>query len=207
LRIAGGALLVGAVATFLLSLASDIFLQGGDASQSGRSLFVVVNFLSVVAAVPLLLGFTAAYRVQAPRAGVLGLIGFVCIYLTGLMFGIFFSLLNAIIIPYVYQNARSLFQGDNGPPLLFAFFISATLFTLIGGVLFGVATLRAKVFPRATGFLFIAAGVLGLVNLLPFSRNVPFLGSLNGYLLFIALAILGYRLWSKGEELESESPD
>lgn len=82
-----------------------------------------------------------------------------------------------------------------------AFFVYeavASLLLAVGGVLLGIATMRARVLPRWAGLLLIAAAVLNLIGFsLPDNTIVT---SVASVLLALAFGWFGYALWlTKGE--------
>ncbi len=125
-RLAGLALMVGAVLAFVGSLLNTFLFTGNDPTPyAGNPLFVPVNILSALGSALLLLGLPVLYLSRPEGWGVLGLIGFVLVFATGLMFGIFFSLMSALLLPYLVQHAPDTVKG-NGPPAFFPFFIAGT---------------------------------------------------------------------------------
>jgi hypothetical protein len=211
-RVAGLALVVGAVLSFVGSLLSSLLFAGNDPTPyAGNALFVPINILSTVGAALLLLGVPALYLSRPEGWGVLGLIGFVLIFATGLMFGIFFSLLSALLLPYLVQHAPSTVKG-NGPPAFFPFFILGTVFEVIGLLLLAVPIVRGFVAERWVGYVLLAAAVLGVVGFFVGGGNGPsnpllsLFGSLGSLLLFVALGWLGYLLWTSHARLRDRLP-
>jgi hypothetical protein len=200
-RIAGMALIAGAVLSFLTSLLSSLLFSGNDPTPyAGNPLFVPVNVLSALGAGLLLFGVPLLYMSRPEGWGVPGLVGFVLLFATGLMFGIFFSLFSALFVPYLVQHAPSVVKDNNGPPGLFPFFILGTIFEVVAGVLLAVPMIRGLVANRAIGYVLIAAAVLAVVGFLVGggSGSNPLLalvGNLSNLLLFVALGWLGYLLW------------
>jgi hypothetical protein len=60
--------------------------------------------------------------------GVVGLVGAALIFTVGCMFGVFLSLLGAIVSPYLATQAPSLANATNGPPAFFLLFIVGSIF-------------------------------------------------------------------------------
>jgi membrane protein implicated in regulation of membrane protease activity len=83
------------------------------------------------------------------------------------------------------------------------FFIVSLVGQVLGILLLGIATLRARVFPRWIGWLLIATLVLGVVSHLPFIPEA--LQSLSAIIASVAIAGFGYSLlWP--ERLERTQP-
>ena len=200
-RLAGLALVVGAVLSIVGNLLNTLLFTGNDPTPyAGNALFVPVNILSVVGSALLLLGLPVLYLSRPEGWGVLGLIGFVLIFATGLMFGIFFSLLGAVLLPYLVQAAPATVKG-NGPPAFFPFFILGTVFEVLGLLLLAVPIVRGFVAERWVGYVLLAAAVLGVVGFFigggsgPANPLLALLGNLGTLLLMVALGWLGYLLW------------
>jgi hypothetical protein len=200
-RLAGLALVVGAVLSIVGNLLNTLLFAGNDPTPyAGNALFVPVNILSVVGTTLLLLGLPVLYLSRPEGWGVLGLIGFVLIFATGLMFGIFFSLLGAVLLPYLVQAAPATVKG-NGPPAFFPFFILGTVFEVLGMLLLAVPIVRGFVAERWVGYVLLAAAVLNVVGFFiggpggPPNVLLTLLGNLGTLLLMVALGWLGYLLW------------
>jgi hypothetical protein len=165
----------GAVA---LALAGALFIliqplhPHEDIAGITSSVWVTVHLLSWTMAALGLVGVTAIYLTQVKKFGVLGL-------LATLVFSLFFltqacvNFAEAFILPLsaagspkLTEDVASLFvtgyvlQTDVGP-LAIVGSIGAVLY-LGGGVLFGIAVLRANVLPRWTGILLIVAALASL---------------------------------------------
>jgi hypothetical protein len=206
------------------SMTSNLIRWAGLAAAAGGSLFVgiqvihppdtlasvttpawaTVHFLGVAMSVFVLLGLTGIYARQARAAGVLGLTGY-------LLFGAFwatagaFQFAEALILPAVAADAPAFVDGwmgmidesGRGRELLGALPLVHTvsgLLYLLGGLVFGVATIRAGVLVRWAGGLIagaaIAAPVLSVLLPHEFVRGAA-------APMGLALAWLGYALWSE----------
>jgi hypothetical protein len=174
-----------------------------DVASITSSTWVIVHILSLTMAVLGLAGITAVYLIQVTRSGILGLLGY-------LVFSLFFitqaavNFAEAFILPLsaagspkLTEDVASLFvtgyvlQTDVGP-LAIVGSIGAVLY-LGGGVLFGIAVLRANVLPRWTGILLIAAALASLsAAILPHE-----LARYAAVPMGIALAALGVTLLAK----------
>lgn len=150
----------------------------------------------------LLLGLPGLYAAQSERAGRLGLVSFLMVFFGTLFFAVSNNF--GFIAPVLAAQAPAMLVAINTYPP------SATLSGLLlvcffpGFILFGIATLRARVLPRQTGILmaigsplFLVGGALGLLVFEAF-WIVAFLGVLA---LGLGLAWAGYSLWSHKEEL------
>lgn len=151
-----------------------------------------------------LIGVTGIYARQAEKAGWLGLASYV-------LFSLFFVLTlpfvfaEAFILPLLATEAPTFVAGFlgifNGNPVQTNLGVLPVLYTLAGfagyvsgGLLFGIATLRAGVLPRWAGGLlaFAAVSPLLLSSLLPHP-----LDRILAVPMGLALAWLGYALWAE----------
>ena len=149
-----------------------------------------------------LLGLAGLYARQATRAGWLGLAGYV---LLSLWFVVVmgFSFVEAFILPHVATASSGLVQAwmgmFNGPAGTFNLGALPTIWTLsapvyiLGGVLFGIATFRARVLPRWAGALLAASTLLAPAAAALPNASQPKIAIPAG----LALAWLGYALWSE----------
>jgi hypothetical protein len=110
----------------------------------------------------LLIGLVGLYARQSEAAGPLGLAGFLVAFLgTALNMGFFWAIL--FLTPILAVEAPVLL--DEGPTP--GFFFTLITFT-VGWMLFGVATLRARVYPRIAAIVLIIGAVLAILPL-PFT--------------------------------------
>ena len=190
IRLAGlAALSSGVLAALgaLLRLAVDLE-NPLSATTAG---YTVVFFLYLLSTALLLLGLVGLYTSQSQAAGILGLVGFLVAFLgTVLLAGVLWFEL--FITPGLATEAPELVGEELGLPG----FILMLLFGAVGWVLFGVATLRAGVYPRWAAVLLIVGGVLAYFPL-----------PLAGIIFSVAIAWLGLLLFTgRGEAATSEQP-
>ena len=168
--------------------------------------WAVTHFLGVAMCFFALLGITGIYAVQAERAGWLGLAGYLLFALFW-AFTMAFQFIEAFVTPVLATEAPKFVEGflaiakGSGSEADLGALATLNALTgfagyVLGGLLFGIATLRARILPRwAGGLLAIAAlSVLG----------APLLGHPLDRLLAVpmglALAWLGFALWSGRRE-------
>jgi hypothetical protein len=155
-----------------------------------------------------LVGITGIYARQIEESGWLGLVGFLLFSLswfvqTGFVFTELFVLPPlAPTTPQFVVSALGVANGVPGEMNIGAFvptYNVVGLTYLLGGILFGVAIFRANVLPRW------AAGLLALTALLtPAAVLVPHaLQRLAAIPMGVALACLGYSLWSERRALRN----
>jgi len=168
LSVAAGVLLV--VTQLLFSLM--FVVADGDPVRRARSPLVGVNgLLTLLAVYLLLLGLVGLYARQAAASGTLGLVGFLVAVLgTMLLAGAWW--LEAFAVPWAVLKAPALVAATPTGRLLAGRSVSFGVFAL-GWVLFGLASLRARVFPRDAALLLIIGGVIGLWSAVVPGAGVP----------------------------------
>ena len=150
--------------------------------------YAVVFLLYLLSTALLLLGLVGLYTSQSEAAGVLGLVGFLVAFLgTVLLAGaVWFEL---FITPALAAEAPGLLEAGRGLPG----FILMLLFGTVGWVLFGVATLRAGVYPRWAAILLIVGGAIAFFPL-----------PLAGIIFSVTVAYLGFLLFTGQARLDEQ---
>ncbi|MCC7446105.1 MAG: hypothetical protein IT324_01750 [Anaerolineae bacterium] len=171
-------------------------------SSVTTSAWSIIMPLKVAMCLLFLVGITGLYARQVKEAGWLGLVGFLLFSLS-LALNLAFIFAESFIVPLLATTAPTFVDGFfgifNGHPVetnlgtLPALYALTGLLYMLGGLLFGIATFRANVLPRW------AAGLLAIVSVLtPAAALFPHeLQRLAGMPVGIALAWLGYALWSE----------
>ncbi len=169
----------------------------------------IITPIKTVMALLVLLGLTGLYARQVKETGWLGLAGFLLFGLSWAL-NLAFIFAEAFIIPPLASAAPKFVEGFfgivNGHPIemnlgiLPAIYALVGIVYLLGGLLFGIATFRAGILPRwAAGLLAVTALLTPLAAIFPHAIQrfaaVP---------VGIALAGLGYALWSERREKVSE---
>jgi hypothetical protein len=173
--------------------------------------WAITHSLGVAMCLLGLLGSTGLYARQAKAAGWLGLVGYLLLMLF-YAFTMAFQFVEAFIVPLLATEAPTFVEGWLAIPSGHASGINQgalpALYTLIGligyvlgGLLFGIATFRAGILPRwAAGLLaFAAVSPPLLASLLPHP-----LDRILAVPMGLALAWLGYALWSERGETATE---
>ena len=174
--------------------------------------WAIITPLKTVMCLLLLVGIAGIYARQVKEAGWLGLAGF-------LLFGLGWAITTAFvfaetfIMPPLASVAPKFVDGFLGVaasrasevdlgaiPALWAL---AGILYLLGGLLFGIATFRAGILPRwAGGLLAVTAALTPLAVLLPHAIQ-----RLAAIPMGLALASLGYALWSERREQAADPDD
>ncbi len=204
-RWSGIILLVGGLLGLVGSILDTVLYPGHNqtAQQILSTPFIIDASLFLAWALLLALGLPGLYLRQAARAGALGFAGFVLLSLGVLLGGVGFAIIQVTIFPYLAQLLpKALGPGGQAPvAVLLLVIIGPALLLAIGAILLGIATMRARVFPRWTGILLIVGGVLFLLSIPPIPS--PFgdiIGLAGNLVFFVALAWFGYVLVVRGKE-------
>lgn len=172
--------------------------------------WAIITPIKTVMAFLFLLGITGLYARQVNKAGWLGLAGFLLLSLCwSLQMAFIFA--EAFIFPPLATAAPQFVEGllavVSGQPTetnlgaLPALFALAGGLYMLGGLLFGIATFRAGILSRwAAGLLAVASTLTPMAALLPHE-----LQRLAGMPVGLAIAWLGYALWSEQRAKTAES--
>jgi hypothetical protein len=157
-----------------------------------------------------LLGMTGLYARQVEEAGWLGLAGYLLLSLW-LVLILPFTFFEVFILPLLATEAPTFADGFlgifTGAASEINFGVLAAVWTLsdvllpLGGLVFGIASLRAGILSRwAAGVLTVGVGLAPAFALLPHE-----LEPLAAVPIGLGLAWLGYALWSERREHASDS--
>ena len=188
IRWSGLAAVAGGVSLGIAELVALSFF-GYDFRQTVTTgTYAFYSLLIMISGVLLPLGLVGLYVRQSEAAGPLGLVGFVVAFIgTVLVAGFFWS--SAFVAPILAVEAPQLLDVRSLP----GFFRSFIVFGL-GWLLFGVATLRAGIYPRAPAVLLIVGSVLIVIRL-----------PLTSIVLDAAVAWMGYVLFT-GRDIAAGRP-
>jgi hypothetical protein len=165
-------------------------------------LWAVIISLKFAMCLFFLIGFTGIYARQAEKAGWLGLAGFALLTVswflqTGFVFAELFVLpVVAAPLPGFVESALGVANGHPGMMNIGALvptYAVVGVCYLLGGLLFGIATVRAAVLPRSPAIMLAFAAIITpAAALLPHAIQryaaVP---------MGIAMIWLGYTLWAE----------
>ena len=144
----------------------------------------------------LTLGSPGIVARQSSRAGWLGLIGFLLLSLSWLLLIGIGAMLELTILPWLGAHAPQVGTELLSTNAALSVYIDVRFVLLVlGGVLLGIATMRAGVFSRWAGLLLIVGAVLS-----PASFALVIFGTVANVLVSLGLGWMGYTLWiTKGE--------
>lgn len=169
---------LAALASAAVSVMGDILRLFVDVESAGAATgisYALVFWSYLIGSILLLLGLVSLYVSQSEAASVLGLVGFLVAFVgTTLLVGaLWFEL---FITPALAAEAPELAEAELG----LAGFILVLLAGALGWVLFGAATLRARVYPRGAAVLLIVGGLVAFTPIplagIVFSGAVAWMG-------------------------------
>lgn len=193
-RLSGIALLLGAALSVANLVIQGVALGASDLATMLSSLDFTSNVLGIVGGGLVLLGLPGMYARQAHRAGIIGLLGFLCVWYVTLVQSVLLSFGNLTVMSdmaagIVPQQAAILMTP---PPVWGPFFMLSMVCEVVGILLLAIAILRVGVFPRWIGWTFVATLVVGVVSLAP---GVPeAVSTLVGILAYLAIGGVGFAL-------------
>jgi len=181
--VAAALLVVGDLLNLTVLFSPEPF---SEEAQTGSYIFRQALFLLGVTL--LLLGLVGLYVRQSLAAGVLGLVGFLVAFAgTVLVAGFLWA--SIFIAPALVTEVPE-FLDAGAPPGLFPALITCA----VGWLLFGIATLRAQVYPRWATILLIVGAVIFVVPL-----------PLTGIVLSVSVAWLGFHLFRGRDAAEAHT--
>ena len=189
-RASGLALLLGAALVIVPTILLNISVFPSVALSS----ILIGGAASGVALVAL--GTPGIAARQAKHAGWLGFVGFLLVFLSWLFLVGYVAMLQLTIFPwlaaYAPQAGTQLFSSNAA---LSAYINVHLALFVLGGVLLGIATMRARVFSQWAGLLIIVGTVL-----YPVAFMIGIVGAVGNILVFLGLGWMGYALViAKGE--------
>lgn len=172
---------------YLLMISGAIYMivqlihPDGQLENAGTRMWFTVALLSMVMSLFSVIGLVGIYIRQVKESGVLGLLG---VLLTGLfwLLSMTFAFIEAFVLPLIASSSPEFVSGmmglfDAAPseahlgvfPLIVG--IAGFLY-VFGGFVFGFATARARVFPKAPAMTFAFAALFTV-----FASFVPYPGN------------------------------
>ncbi len=178
-------------------------------SSVTTSRWAITHSLAIAMSVFVLLGMTGLYARQVEAAGWLGLAG----YLLWSLFWVLalpFTFVEAFILPLLATEAPAFAEGflvmlnrsvgEMKFGVLAGLWALSDILFLLGGLVFGVATLRAGILSRwAAGVFTVGFGLAPASALLPHE-----LAPLVAVPIGLGLAWLGFALWSERSETAAD---
>ncbi|MDP8940903.1 MAG: hypothetical protein M3N10_11575 [Actinomycetota bacterium] len=160
---------LAAIAAGALLLVADVWsLLGGEPERFSdlavTTTWTAVSAMYLIGVLLLLAALVGLYARQSDAAGALGVAGFLAALVgTGLLAGMMWTL--AFVVPSAAIEAPAFLNAEQTAGPLDAGFMLSGLAVAIGWALFGVATLRAGVFPRIAAIILIVGAILTFLPL------------------------------------------
>ncbi len=156
IRWGGLAAMLGGLLLFISGLWS-LFLEGPLSAS-----WAFVSGLALLSAVLMLLALVGLHLHHSEAAGILGFVGFLVAFLgTALVVGTLWTF--AFVVPSLAVEAPELLDaGQVAGPVGTGVVLSSIVFA-VGWALFGIAALRARVYPRWLAIALISVALLQLV--------------------------------------------
>ncbi|HEX7963229.1 MAG TPA: hypothetical protein VF466_01420 [Candidatus Saccharimonadales bacterium] len=165
-RIGALSLVLGA---FLVAVANLLAPQGGVREAVASAGYYPVALVNFVGGLVLMAAWPVVYLYQRKESGRAGFVGFAMVSLFGMALTVGFPAILLLIYPWLANLAITSHTLNTGPMIFNFFFAISSGLVSAGGVVFGVATIRAKVFSRQLGIGFIvlsvASAILGFLSL------------------------------------------
>jgi hypothetical protein len=193
-RASGLALIVGAVLGIIGNVLSSVLYPGNNPQQYTTTMWLVTGLVFLIGTLLLVVGLPGIAARQASRAGWVGFVGFILTWL-GAFFEASLFVMAILVLPWLAQAAPKL-AASNGPSSFFVAFLVASILLTLGGILLGIATMRARILPRWAGLLLIVGAILNIVEI-PLSGAISSIVGIASFVLFaLALGWMGYALMS-----------
>lgn len=186
IRWSGLAAILGATLLLVSDLLSFTVNSSDPAEIVTTGAYLADGITRLLAGVLLLLGLVGLYARQSEAAGALGLVSFLVAFAsTTLILGTWWT--NAFVAPSLATEAPAFLEAGPSGVLGFGFTLSFAL-AAARWLLFGLASLRAQVYPRAVAVVLMVGAVLTFVPL-----------PIAGVVFYVAIAWLGLALFSQKE--------
>ena len=194
---------LSAMVAGVLFVGTQIIRLPNDPSSVATRPWAIGHYLELGALIFILLGIIGLYARQVNEAGLLGLVGFLMLFV-GLTLFTAYAFVEGFIMPVLAtdapQSIGGLLPGESLVGALIPILLLEALLYFIGGLLFGIATIRAGILPRWAATLFIVGVVMsGVGAVLP-----EVVSRIGAAAMGLGLAWLGYALWSERREEFSE---
>jgi hypothetical protein len=160
----GGVAAMSSAVFALLSFVLYLVVVGGDriSEAATSAAFFLPSGAQLLAMALLLIGLVALFVRQAEAFGALGLAGFVFALLgTTLAAGAAWS--QVFVVPRLAEVAPAV--ADQGAGSVLAGFLLSFLVFGVGWLVFGVATLRTRMFPRWAVIVLMVGAVISIIPL------------------------------------------
>jgi hypothetical protein len=154
----------------ILVTLANLLAPQGDARMAVSSMwYYPAAIVALLGGLILMAGWAAVYLYQRKQSGRLGFVGFVLVLLAGMALNVGFPTVILLIYPWLAHLNIPSHTLNTGPVVFNLLFALSSGIVSIGGIIFGIATLKAKVFSRQLGYSFVvlsfASAILGFLSL------------------------------------------
>jgi hypothetical protein len=160
---------------------------------------IIISIISLIGGLLVAVSLPATYMKQSNAMGILGRVGFLLLLLTWLVTTLGVNIEELIVTATIaHPSAKSV------PAVLVNILNLTSMLMLIGTLIYGVLTLRARIFPRAAGWLLISTIIV--MTLALFINNVfaQLLYAIGEVLLLSGFARMGYVLARWEDDIEPD---
>lgn len=191
IRWSGLAAILGGTLLLISDLLSLTVFSGDPVEIVTTSAYLIDGGTRLLAGVLLLLGLVGLYARQSEASGALGLVAFLVAFAgTTLILGTWWT--NTFVAPSLATEAPAFLEAGPTGVLGLGFTLSFAL-AAVGWLLFGLVSLRARIYPRAAAAALVVGAVLTFAPL-----------PISGVVLEVAIAWLGLVLFSRKEASERQ---
>ncbi len=194
IRLGGLAAVIAGVLLSIGTLLSFATKSENLSESATTASYAFAWLLSLLGVVLLLVGLVGLYARQSEAAGILELVSFVVAFFgTALALGAVWTQL--FVAPFLAVEAPGVLDAEPTGALALGFTLTFLVLLPLGWVLFRVAALRARVYPRVAAIVLIIGVVIGALP-------IP----LTEIVFFMAVAWLGFLLFTgRGEAARQPS--
>jgi len=208
-RLSGLALVLGGVIATVFNIVNTVAFPSNSANIDPRVVtaapWQIVNLIIFTGGVLVLPGLPGAYLRQAKQTGTPGLIGFIRMFISWILIGLFTNIVHLLVDPTLATVAPNQTQGNDSAVQL-VLFGAALVIGTFGPLLFSIATLRARVLPRMAAIMLLVALVCSLVIIAPLPSLLnSILGTAWFVLSNLALAWFGFALLTEYAHMPAQA--
>ena len=186
IRYSGLAATLGAALLLICDFLGFTVFSGDLAEIVTTGAFLADGVTRVLAGILVLIGLVGLYARQAEASGVPGLVAFLLAFAgTALILGTWWT--NAFVGPVLAVEAPEMLETGPTGVMGVGFTLSFSL-AAVGWLLFGLISLRTRIYPRAAVVVLVVGAVLTFVPL-----------PATGVVFYVAIAWLGLVLFSRKE--------
>jgi hypothetical protein len=165
---------------------------------------IITASASVIGGLLVVLGLPSTYMKQSDAMGLLGRVSFLLLLLTWFVTVMAVNIADIVIIATIAHPTEKAL-----PPIVISTINLASMLMVISILIYGILTLRARIFPSSVGWLMISTVILMTLSLFVTNVYAALPYSIGELLLLCAFARMGYAIarWPDDIELEPTEPE